>query len=225
MRIYTSFPEALNEIKRDLKEMGISVHTKSVQNIHTAEDVRYNSLEIQNYIYTVTMPDFNDIPIRDHLWAEQEFTERTSGLHLNPGTAWLHRRGYWEQFLDRDGKFDYSYPERLACPLQEVINLIKTDNSTRRAFVAVFDRSLDVPNDLSKRIPCSLGYWFNWRQRQLNMTYLQRSADFSEHFNYDVYLAERLHCHVAQQTKLLPGSYTHWLGSLHVFAKDVSGVF
>lgn len=225
MRYYRNFSEALNELKRELKEMGIRVHSKSVQNLDISDDSKYDSLEIQNYQYTVTEPDYSSIPLTNPRWCEEEFHERTGGRPLNPGNAWRLREQYWEQFRKWDGRFDYAYPERMSNILPKVINALAKDPSTRRAFLPIFDRDEDVQDDFKVRIPCSLGYWFYYRQDRLHVTYLQRSADFSEHFNNDVYLADRLKCYIANKLEMKPGTFSHWLGSLHVFMKDVEGVF
>lgn len=223
MRQYSSFPIALNEIKRELKEMGILVTTQSVQNIQKPIE----AYELQSYQYMVTQPDWNTIPVKsEHRdWCEVEFHERVSGSPLNPGVAWKLRRKYWEPFLNKFGKFDYAYPERMSLNLDKVIHALKKDINTRRAFLPVLDRQIDEADDFSKRFPCTLGYHFLFRQGKLNMTYLLRSSDYFEHLANDLYLANRLQCHVAESVGVEPGYFCHWVGSLHCFVRDVEGVF
>lgn len=233
MRHYATFPEALNELRRELKEMGILIHTKSVQNIDITNNPEYNSYEITNYTYRVLDAKSDDIPLhpqhRD--WCHAELQERLSGKALNPGAAWRLREKYWKQFLKPDPfkatqqRFDYAYPERMSATLIRVIRALKQDNITRRAYLPIFEPLMDDVSNFNNRIPCSLGYWFVYRQGQLDITYLQRSADFSEHFRNDIWLANSLKDHVASETGLKPGHFVHWLGSLHIFAKDVEGVF
>jgi thymidylate synthase len=225
MRIYQTFPEALNELRRELKEMGVKVHTKSVQNMDISNNPDYDSLELQNYTYTVSQPNCSDIPLSNTQWCEAEFAERTGGKPLNPGQAWKFREDYWNRFITSAGTFDYSYPQRLWKTLPQVINLLKRDPSSRRAFISVFNPMLDDTSDLKERIPCTLGYWLVYRQNKLSLTYLQRSSDFSEHFNNDVWLANKLKDYVAEKTGLESGPFIHWLGSLHIFSKDVENVF
>ena len=57
------------------------------------------------------------------------------------------------------------------------------------------------------------------------MTYQQRSADFITHFENDIYLACKLQYWVAAQLNWEVGRYTHFIGSLHTFEKDVSQAF
>src|SRR6185312_16942512 len=98
------------------------------------------------------------------------------------GKAWELDRDYWIEFLTSRGRFDYTYADRMEDTLGEIIALLKKDSNTRRAYLSIFDPTNDIPCDLKARIPCSLGYHFMYREGQLNVTYLQRSADFSKHF-------------------------------------------
>lgn len=220
MRFYQSFSIALNEIKRELKEFGIVVKTQSVQNL-VGEVEAY---ELQNYIYTVTEPDWRKIEVKNLLWCEAEFKERIGGP-MNPGEAWKLRRSYWEKFLNKQGKFDYAYPDRIAYNLANVIDALKKDPFTRRAFLPIIDIVDDDSNIFDVRFPCSLGYHFLYRQGKLNMTYLLRSSDYFEHLPNDLWLAHRLQCHVAEATGLEPGNFCHWIGSLHCFTDKVSMIF
>lgn len=225
MRFYKNFAEALNELKRELKEMGCNIHTKSVQNIDITNNPDYDSKEITNYIYTVLEPNCDEIPLNNQEWCNAEFSERVGGKPVNPGRAWKLREKYWKQFITPDGIFDYAYPQRLWMTLPHAVSLLKKDSMSRRVYIPIFNPDLDDVSNLTTRIPCSLGYWFVYRQNKLSVTYLQRSSDFSEHFNNDIWLANKLKDHVAKEAGLEPGPFIHWLGSLHIFSKDVAGVF
>lgn len=225
MRFYTDFSEAINEIRRDLKEMGIRVSTKSVQNINIEDNPDYEMLEVQNYTYTVTAPTLESIPLKNPQWCQAEFEERISGKDLNPGNAFRLRYEYWSRFLRPEGNFDYTYPERMRFTLRRVIDCLKMDLNTRRAYLPIFEPMKDLPQYFDQRIPCSLGYHFLFRQGKLQMTYLLRSSDFFEHFSNDVWLARRLQMYVAEKVGVLPGTFSHWIGSLHCFQKDVAHVF
>ena len=225
MRFYQTFPEALNEIRRELKEMGIKIHTASFQNKDISRDPDMETLELQNYQYLVTDPITDSIPLANPEWAQKDFMERISERPLNPGEAWKLRESTWKPFLRGNGRFDYTYPERLCDPIRTTLEALKKDINTRRAFLPVFDRQIDNQCDFTTRIPCSLGYWFYFRQEKLNVTYLQRSADFYEHFNYDIWMATMLNQYLAYRLSVPCGTFSHWVGSLHIFAKDVQGVF
>ncbi|MDE2098831.1 MAG: hypothetical protein KGL39_16380 [Patescibacteria group bacterium] len=229
MRIYKDFPEALNEVRRDLAEMGILVHPQTYQDKNVEGDSRFDARELTNYIFTVTSPNPHHLnPTQP--WADHEFDERISGRQLNPGKAYLDRREVWEQFLEKDDRFSYSYPARLTLSrgdrqVDYIIDRIKMDPSSRQLFMAVWDRWDIGYIGGVHRVPCSIGYLVHVRRGQVNLTYLQRSADFATHFVNDVYLAHRMQRYIAEQTGYQVGHYIHWIGSLHVFQKDVEGVF
>ena len=228
MRIYNRFGEAFSEIRRDLKEMGIRVSTTTVQDMSVVGNKDYDALELQNYFYTVTTPQFHEVPTKeeDREWLEAEFDERISYESTNPGDAWIERKEYWAKFLHgRPPKFAYTYNESLHVALPAILEALQKDLSTRQAFIPIYQFDRDIHRLLTNRIPCSIGYWLNYRQSELSMTYLQRSADFSEHFANDVYLAVRLLVYISRRLEVPVGYFSHWLGSLHVFNKDVKGVF
>ena len=230
MRIYHNFEEAFSEVRRDLKEMGIKVHTQTYQNKHIGADESMATLELQNYVYRVNDPDYMEIKATQP-WANLEFGERINERATNPGKAWKSRQEVWKEFLNKDGKFDYTYSERLADRLGRAAFTLIKDPMSRQVFVSVW-----APDDLYnsggvERIPCTLGYYFQIRGDALHITYLQRSADFSTHFFNDVYLAGRAQMHLRGliqahiENILFLGDFTHWVGSLHVFQKDVKEVF
>jgi len=231
VRIYNDFCEALGEIRRDVKEMGVSVHTKSMQNKDISNDPSFATLEVSNYIYTVTWPDARDLhPTLP--WADLEFNERMSGTPINPGSAWKERSDIWEEFLvpdliDGSPRFDYTYSERFHSEsiVHGLIASLRGDPLSRQHFVSIW-RPTDIHSGLgNERIPCSLGYWLQYRNEKLHITYLQRSADLATHFENDIYLAHRFMRDIAERMSFDPGSFTHWIGSLHVYQKDVEGVF
>ena len=232
MRIYRNFQEAFSEVKRDLVEMGIRVHAKTYQDKYIADNPDFGTRELQNYIYTVTDPNPAYLnPVQP--WADLEWQERLAGIEgkpnakLNPGEAWKAREDVWRQFLQADGKFAYTYGDRFRSHRQVriMINRIKVDPDSRQLYISIWN-----PIDVHKlggvsRVPCSLGYLIQIRKGKLNITYNMRSCDFITHFNNDVYLACKLQAYMADQTGYEVGTFTHWIGSLHIFNKDSKGVF
>lgn len=226
MRIYKDFSDALNEIKRDLAEMGIDVHPQTMQDKFVGDDENYATKELQNYIYTVTnASDHIDELSPSQPWAEAEFWERVCNERLNPGYAYKHREEVWNEFL-HDGKFAYTYGERIADNLEKIISEIGVHPDSRQLFLSIWDREED-PNKLGggSRVPCSLGYLFQVRGSRINITYFMRSCDYATHMQNDIYLAVKLMKYVAKRTGYEPGNFTQYIGSLHIYKKDVEGVF
>jgi len=231
MRFYVDFAEAKNEITRDLAELGVDVQPETMQDIYVADRPEFSTKELQNYAYTVSNPDYVLIEGAHWDWVKQEWEDRLLG-GLNPGHAWKQRPEVWEQFIEGRGrgdkrweKFAYTYSERMGGPhIEKVVDELREHPHSRQLWVPVW-----YPNDENRRgerrVPCSLGYWFVHRGGQLNVTYVMRSCDFATHWANDVALASLLLHHIAQRAELEVGSLTQFIGSFHVYAKDVASVF
>lgn len=226
MRIFSNFTEALNEIKRDLAEMGIEVHPETMQDKYVGGNPDYHTKELQNYDYTVK----NAVSCLSQLsptqpWADAELVERLSGQPINPGQAYKLRADVWDEFL-HDGRFGYTYAERMAGKITEIIEEIKVRPDSRQLYLSIWNTNVDPYNIGGiSRVPCSLGYLFQIRNGKLNITYTMRSCDFATHFQNDIYLAVKLMEHIAKETGYVPGNFTHFINSLHIYKKDIKGVF
>lgn len=231
MRIYSNAYELMSETGRNLWEMGLEVKPKTYQNqiIEDNDDFVTKELICEQYCLT-HLDDANWLFIHTNSqqWAHAELEERLMGYPLNPGNAWKLRKDVWEQFLV-DGKFDYTYSERMYYAIEPLIELLIEDHDTRKAVLPIFNS--DTKNkdteyyDGSKRIPCSMYYDFLIRknangEEQLNICYHQRSSDFITHFGNDVYLAWFTMVYIANRVKVKPGYLYHTIDSLHAYKKD-----
>jgi len=222
MRSFSDFRTANNEIKRDLAELGTSVHPQTMQDKKIEDDPDYNTRELLNYDYMVLEPSLEDLHASQP-WADAEFDERISFTTETGAEAWKLRPEVWQEFADRG--FSYTYGERYSSSLEAIIQELRVHPESRQLFLSVWDPILDPDKLGYQRVPCSLGYWFVKRDGQLDMTYMQRSADFATHFENDQYLSRKLQEYVAGQVGIPAGRFTHWIGSLHIYQKDVAGVF
>jgi len=230
-RIFISIWEALNEVSRDVAEMGILTHPKTVQDKDVSNDPDYDAMELQNYMYIIVAPKSEDIrSIVSQPYCDEEWEERVKGMEgdpINPGESWKCRPEVWESLLEDDGTFSYTYPERLSycCQVETIIDRLKKDQDSRQLFVSIWS-----PDDIMNlggisRVPCSLGYLIHCREGRINLTYLQRSSDLITHFKNDVFFAIKFQEYIAQKVNLPVGNFTHWIGSLHAFKKDVKDIF
>lgn len=232
MRIYSSSYELMSEMGRELNSYGQTVKPKTYQNKNIEGNENFVTKEIicQQYCLTSLQdPTWLFFYSRSREWADAEFQERidTSDI-INPGKAWELRKDLWEQFLV-NGKFDYTYNERIIHVIKPLIRLLKDDNDTRKAVLPIFNGDMDRLDtdwyDGSRRIPCSMYYDFLIRQngkgeKVLHICYHQRSSDFVTHFGNDVYLAWRLMEYVAKEVGVKPGYLYHTIDSLHTYQKD-----
>ena len=241
MRIYSNSFELMSELGRELNSYGQTVKPKTYQNqvIEGKEEFETKELICQQYCLTsLGDPIWLFVFSHSKEWADAEFKERIGWYDLNPGKAWELRKDLWEQFLV-NGRFDYTYPERIwnqlslkehipfnsDTALQAVMELLKRDNDTRKAVLPIFHGSDLQYLDGSRRIPCSMYYDFLIRQngkgeKVLHICYHQRSSDFAQHFGNDIYLAWRLMEYVAQEVGVKPGYLYHTIDSLHIYKKD-----
>lgn len=231
MRIYDDCYELMSEMGRNLWEMGFIVKPKTYQNKSIEGNDNFITKELICEQYCLTrMPDpeflFTYTKCRE--WADLEFQERISNMECNPGEAWKLRKDVWEEFLNDEGKFDYTYSERMFLNLPRLIDLLKSDNDTRKAVLPIFNGNYEDDTDYyngKKRIPCSMYYDFLVRENQkgekvLNICYHQRSSDFITHFGNDVYLAWKLMEFVANRIGVKAGYLYHTIDSIHSYKKD-----
>lgn len=243
MRIYINAEEMIEETKRDLAEMGIVVRPATMQDKYVKGDPDYETKELQNYSYCLLNAKSQDIPGVSQPWADAEFLERiydpwdrtangevdplSTPEYLNPGKAWELRKEVWTEYM-HFGRMAYTYNELIWDNDQttKIINRLKEDPDSRQLWISLWnpDRDPDYLGGVS-RVPCSLGYGFQVRDGKLNLHYVMRSCDFATHFRNDVYLAIKFLEWVAEKTGYPVGSFTHTIFSLHVYNKDVEGVF
>jgi thymidylate synthase len=232
--MFADFPEAQNEIKRDIAELGMDVHTETMQDKDIADDPDFATKELTNYMYTVLKPDYTEIEGTHDEWVQTEWEDRLRG-ELNPGRAWRRRKDVWEQFLEPDRGsssrklprlFSYTYSQRMGGQHIEhlVEELIRHPNS-RQLYLPVWKADPDERRRGERRVPCSLGYWFVKRGGAIHETYMMRSCDFFTHYPNDAALATILLHYLAKRSKSKVGTFTHFVGSFHVYAKNVKDVF
>ncbi len=235
MRIFKSLKEAVKEIERDLHEMGVVVHTESYQDQKVKDNPDFETKELQGYCYKITQRDtllqeFQKLGGNQH-YIDQEIIDRLSNDWRNPGSAFLHRKEVWEQFL-HDGKFSYTYNERIRVQLHRIIDELAQHPNTRQAVITMYDQHLDMQHlGGTARIPCSMYYQFLIRnrngRRHLDVIYTMRSCDLYTHLIYDIVLTMLMQEWIANSLPALePGYFTHFIGSLHAYRKDWDrGVF
>lgn len=243
MRIYTNAQEMVEEVKRDLAEMGIVVRPATMQDKYVKGNPDYETKELQNYSYCLLNARSQDIPGVTQPWADAEFKERVTDPwdrtpdgkvdplsipdFINPGEAWKLREEVWSEYM-HDGKLAYTYNELLwnNDQLTKIMNRLKEDPDSRQLWISLWNPNKD-PDFLGgvSRVPCSLGYGLQVRDGKLNLHYVMRSCDFVTHFRNDVYLAIKFLEWVAEKTGYPVGDFTHTMFSCHVYNKDIQGVF
>lgn len=240
MRVFRNFIDAKNEIARDLNELGTNVlagyQSKDLSQLSGTELAKLSTKELTDYDYIVTTPKMEDLnPTQP--WADREWRERLAGIlgrPLNPGHAWEARPDLWEPLLEQraddpmreeNRAFSYTYSERFAiAEVGAAVEALEQNLYSRQVWIPIW-HSIDNSRLGKRRVPCSLGYQISYRQGALNIAYHMRSSDFKTHFDNDIWMALQLLKHFSDHLSQPTGTFTHKIGSLHVYASEVEHVF
>ena len=228
MRIFKTPQHDALETRREMKEMAIENQSYSSQDIIVKDDPGYKTKELIGYAYKITpsweekdlmevLDDF-DIPRE---WVAAEFIERTNGEQANPGEAWKKRADVWDRFREEDGRFSYTYGERYFPQLNTILEELKNHPTSRQAILQMYQERDNQWWGGAHRIPCTLSYQFFCRDGKVHCVYNMRSCDYFTFFASDMVLTLLLLRWVAQNLNLSVGTFTHFIGSLHAYQKDI----
>jgi thymidylate synthase len=238
MRIFADHLQAIKELVRELKELGITVPISHYQDKWVKENKEFYTRELIGYSYKVSQADLKLDEMVKFLYKDKdaegvlaycqlELQDRLAGVAKNPGEAHKSRYSLWEEFLEDQQKFSYTYSERISDPdlikdqITNVINELKTSPDSRQAIVQIFNYLYDHKNIGGKhRLPCTMHYQFLVRNKKLHGIYVMRSNDLLTHYVVDIWLACKIQMYIAEQLSVAVGSFTYFGGSLHAYAKD-----
>lgn len=241
MRYFNSVKEALFEVERDLIEMGIDNHPKSMQNKRVEDDPNYHTKELVGYAFRIHKPNIMEAKMATHefhqvklgvveSYCEAEVRDRCAFAPRNPGTAYKYRPEVWEPFLV-NGKFDYTYSERTVEYIRFVREALINDLGSRQAVLSIFKPDDILSTGGRRRIPCSMYYQYINRPQAFHVIYTMRSCDIYTHFGFDVTMAIMLGYRLKETVPGIennkPLTFTMFIGSLHAYKKDYEprGVF
>lgn len=228
MRIFKDCIEMESEVHRDIFEMSIPVRPKTMQDKNIEGNEDFATIELSGYSFAIKDTTDKDDFIRQRglnlQWCFNDFKERVNPNSINPGEAYKLREE-WSEFV-HEGKFAYTYNERLRYQLSKTISILKEDNDSRQAVITIYEGDKDSENRLGKkRVPCSMYYQFLIRGGKLNCIYTMRSSDFLTHFPYDIWMAASLRDLIASKIDIPSGDLVFFSGSLHCYKKDIKATF
>ena len=208
-------------LRQELHDFGEEITTDSWQGEKNPPEF----LEILNVSFSEKIPDTVEEITKQCKpflpWAEEHFAERVSGFPLNPPPSHARWLKDSEKFMSQ-GKFSHSYPERMYVNLFLLVQLLKVDPYTRQAYLPIWDLGDGKLALTNNRVPCTLGWHFIIRNKQLHCFYPMRSCDAIRHFHNDIYFASRLTLWLIKETGLdiKPGYLTFNAVSFHCFSND-----
>lgn len=236
-RIYQNFKEMYSETLRSLQEFGVVRHKQSSQNQigdFKIKEIQGESFTVLNHHDMYELLEEVAPGIRD--WVEGEFKERISPEYLNPGEAYKLRRNIWDEFLNdgEDGKFGYTYNERMRYQLEDTIELLKRDPDSTQAVITLYEGQTDTKRRGGhNRVPCSMHYQFFVNRtedlstgkvgKRVDIIYSIRSNDFGKFFVTDLIFAAKLQEYVAERLSTEDekvdgnGKLIYQGGSLHYY--------
>ncbi len=142
-----------------------------------------------------------------------------SGTNDYAFIAYYVSRGYEKETEDgrtvRSGYGERLFNLRGINQLKSVIDLLRRNESTRRAVIQLFDAS-DIERNF-KSIPCTCTLQFLVRDRRLNMFVNMRSNDAYFGLPHDIFAFTMMQELVANSIGVELGEYKHSAGSLHLY--------
>lgn len=221
-------------------------HWQSLKDVPQTETIELRNVSVM-YALPLTVERLA-VEVKPNLpWADLHFKERVGGKPTNPGDTyhlWPYFRGNVPKHQGEGDRFSHTYMERIwprfagdetdECmtphrgiryrygDLSDVVNLLAREPFTRQAFLPIWFPE-DTGAHAEQRVPCTLGYHFMRRGKQLHCFYPIRSCDLLRHFRDDVYLAARLMMWLLDELgwdDVLPGELLMHAHSLHVFAPE-----
>lgn len=121
----------------------------------------------------------------------------------------------------------YGFRWKLQNQLQNIIDILKNHPESRQAIITMWDASIDLKHALAldkKDLPCTLTHQFLLRDGYLHLVTTMRSNDVWLGFPYDVFCNTQLLKLIANEIDAIPGTYTHNVGSEHLYDKNLFSV-
>ena len=105
--------------------------------------------------------------------------------------------------------------------VENVLQMLKGNPFSRKAVIQLFDS--DDLAIVRKEIPCTCTLQFMIRKNQLHMFTHMRSNDAYIGLPHDVFCFTMLQEIIARSLSVELGTYKHFVGSLHLYEKDIEG--
>ena len=127
----------------------------------------------------------------------------------------------WKRMADENGQVNsnYGYQWERARQLENVVEMLIENPSTRRACISIYDAK--EISDYASDTPCTYAVQFTILNNRLNMCVTMRSNDLWYGFCNDQYCFSNLQLLVAQRLEIQIGTYYHFAHNLHLYNKQI----
>lgn len=176
-----------------------------------------NTLDLHNVAIVILNPRLREIddtarklPIRLQL---AEFAwYMTHNQNVDIITKYLPA---WSNFSDNGKTINSQYGAIWKDQVPQIIQKLRDDPETRRAVIAIYDKSYAEYD--GKDTPCTLSLHFAIYDNQLHMTVTMRSNDIVRGFCIDQFCFTILQELIANELGIELGTYTHIAHSMHLY--------
>lgn len=124
----------------------------------------------------------------------------------------------YSRFSDNKKILNGAYGPRLMPYVDVIVELLKSDPSTRRAVINIYNTS-DIGIE-SNDVPCTVSLQFLIRNNKLILQTYMRSNDLYLGLPYDIFSFTFFQKIIAEKIGIKVGSYYHYVSSLHIYKKD-----
>lgn len=208
-RIYDNATDAFEALYDYIMERGID----------TKKDTKRSS----NVMITILNPTDRLIHTKWRKWSKK-YAEMEWNWYLsqNRSVEELKKHAHiWDKMHNGDNivNSNYGWQWNRNNQLQKCIEQLKTEPSTRQAWVSIFDGK--EKDDYKFDTPCtlSIGFEINPINSNLDMTVMMRSNDLVYGFCNDQYCFSKLQEYVANELNAHIGTYTHIVHDMHIYRK------
>lgn len=138
----------------------------------------------------------------------------------NDGEMIKHYAPRYAEFLEEDGTAHGGYGPRIVDQVPKIIEHLREHPNSRRAIVNLWNPETDLNQHGKKDLPCTLTWSFYVRLGRIFMVTNMRSNDLWLGTPYDVFCFTSIQQMIANSLKINFGTYTHQVGSLHLYEKN-----
>lgn len=178
-----------------------------------------NTKAILNEGFYIKNPSNNKITSNFRNWKENyAITEWNWYLSKNRSVEEIKKQAkIWDKMHSGDNlvNSNYGYQWSRNNQIQFVIDELKKNKNSRRAFITIYDGKEHSEHNYDT--PCTLNIGFNILQNKLNMNILMRSNDLWYGFCNDQYCFSKLQQMIAEKLKIDIGFYFHFSNNLHIY--------
>lgn len=184
------------------------------------------TIEIQSLCFQISNPSPSFI-----LYKNLDFNYSsliTKRLQILNGTADIKALCFHDPLIENKldpltGLYDGAYGPRIRPQMDYIYQLLKREPTSRRAVISIYNQKNQNEN-LTFDVPSTISLQFLLRKNKLNLICYMRSNDFWNGLPFDVGIFGFLQEVMASWLKVKLGTYIHFVGSAHIYLKDLQKV-